>query len=219
MHICRLSTRTPSTLSKGLHAKPDRLARIRKVCGRGQVLRRGGPGFSTEGRATQAAQEHAFGRVLRNVAGRRQLLTVHSRRAQRPVLDLLAESGVGPAVFHGYSGPFGVLDELLEAGHYCSFDPAMTRSKKGQDIIRRVPRDRILAETDGPPPPGMRLPARLHRSLGIHATVGYRARPSDAPCGRGSCCGCRTPPCRTRCRHGSWRHRRMPTGIRGSRRP
>lgn len=106
--------------------------------------------FSSEGRATRAAQERAFGRVLRAVAGRRLLLTVHSRGAERPVLDLLTESGAGPAVFHWYSGPFGVLDELLEAGHYCSFNPAMTRSKKGQEIIRRVPRDRVLAETDGP---------------------------------------------------------------------
>jgi TatD DNase family protein len=106
--------------------------------------------FSAEGRATRAAQERAFRRVLRNTAGRRQLLTVHSRGAERPVLDLLTELGAGPAVFHWYSGPFKVLDGLLEAGHYCSFNPAMVRSKKGQEIIRRVPRDRALTETDGP---------------------------------------------------------------------
>lgn len=66
------------------------------------------------------------------------------------MLDLLGESGVGPAVFHWYSGPFKVLDALLEAGHYCSFNPAMVCSKRGQEIIRRVPRNRALAETDGP---------------------------------------------------------------------
>jgi TatD DNase family protein len=106
--------------------------------------------FSTEGRATRALQERAFERVLSNVAGRRLLLTVHSRGAERSVLDLLTESGAGPAVFHWYSGPLKVLNGLLEAGHYCSFNPAMVRSKKGQEIIRRVPRDRALAETDGP---------------------------------------------------------------------
>ncbi len=106
--------------------------------------------FSPEGRATRTAQERTFRRVLRTVAGRRQLLTVHSRGAERSVLDLLTESGVGPAVFHWYSGPLKVLDGLLEAGHYCSFNPAMVRSKKGQEIIRRVPRDHVLAETDGP---------------------------------------------------------------------
>jgi len=106
--------------------------------------------FSAEGRATRAAQERAFKRVLRNVTGRRLLLTVHSRGAERSVLDFLTESGAGPAVFHWYSGPLKVLDGLLEAGHYCSFNPAMVRSKKGQEIIRRVPRDRALAETDGP---------------------------------------------------------------------
>lgn len=106
--------------------------------------------FSPEGRATRAAQERAFTRVLRAVAGRRQLLTVHSRGAERRVLELLTESHAGPTVFHWYSGPLKVLDGLLEAGHYCSFNPAMVRSKKGQEIIRRVPKDRALAETDGP---------------------------------------------------------------------
>lgn len=107
--------------------------------------------FSPEGRATREVQERAFERVLRAVAGRRRrLLTVHSRGAERAVLDLLTESGARPAVFHWYSGPFKVLDGLLEAGHYCSFNPAMVRSKKGQEIIRRVPRNRALAETDGP---------------------------------------------------------------------
>lgn len=106
--------------------------------------------FSPEGRATGEAQERAFERVLRAVADRRQLLTIHSRGAERRVVDLLNESGAGPALFHWYSGPLRVLDSVLDAGHYCSFNPAMVRSKKGQEIIRRVPRNRALAETDGP---------------------------------------------------------------------
>jgi len=106
--------------------------------------------FSPEGERTRAAQERAFRRVLRTIAERRKLLTVHSRGAERRVLDLLTDSNVGPAVFHWYSGPLGILDTLLDAGHYCSFNPAMVRSKRGQEIIRRVPKDRALAETDGP---------------------------------------------------------------------
>lgn len=106
--------------------------------------------FSPEGRRTRAAQERAFRRVLKAIAERRRLLTVHSRGAERRVLDLLADAKVGPTVFHWYSGPFGILDALLDAGHYCSFNPAMVRSKRGQEIIRRVPKNRALAETDGP---------------------------------------------------------------------
>jgi TatD DNase family protein len=106
--------------------------------------------FSPEGERTRATQERIFRCVLRTIAERRKLLTVHSRGAERRVLDLLIDSKVGPAVFHWYSGPFGVLDALLDAGHYCSFNPAMVRSKRGQEIIRRVPKGRTLAETDGP---------------------------------------------------------------------
>lgn len=106
--------------------------------------------FSAEGRTTRETQERAFGRVLRAVGERHKFLTIHSRGAEERVLELLTESEVGPAVFHWYSGPLKVLDGLLEAGHYCSFNPAMVRSKKGQEIIRRVPRNRAFAETDGP---------------------------------------------------------------------
>jgi TatD DNase family protein len=53
-------------------------------------------------------------------------------------------------VFHWYSGSQLQLERLLRFGHFCSVNPAMVRSDKGKAIIRRVPRDRILTETDGP---------------------------------------------------------------------
>ena len=42
------------------------------------------------------------------------------------------------------------LDRLIEQGHLCSVNPAMLRSAHGRAIIERLPRDRVLTETDGP---------------------------------------------------------------------
>jgi TatD DNase family protein len=53
-------------------------------------------------------------------------------------------------VFHWYSGPLPLLDRAIRQGFYFSVNPAMVRSKNGQGIIGRIPRDRILTETDGP---------------------------------------------------------------------
>ncbi|TDT81848.1 TatD related DNase [Arthrobacter sp. AG258] len=41
-------------------------------------------------------------------------------------------------------------EEAVEAGLYFSFNVAMTRSRKFPSLIRAVPRERVLLETDGP---------------------------------------------------------------------
>lgn len=106
--------------------------------------------FSAQGVPTRAVQEQAFTRVLQHVAGRGKVLSIHSRRAEARVLELLSAHGVGPAIFHWYSGPLETLDQILAAGHYCSINPAMVRGSSGQKVIGRIPRDRLLVETDGP---------------------------------------------------------------------
>lgn len=106
--------------------------------------------FSPQGIATRPAQERAFRRVLQAVAGRGKFLSIHSRRAEEAVLEALNAYAAAPAVFHWYSGSLRSLDRVLAAGHYCSFNPAMVASARGRTIIAHVPRDRVLAETDGP---------------------------------------------------------------------
>src|SRR5581483_48855 len=106
--------------------------------------------FSPEGVSSRSEQERAFRRVLQAVAGSNKVLSIHSRRAESTVLDLLREFKARPAIFHWYSGPLGVLDRILEAGHFCSVNPAMVRSAHGQKIIGRLPKARVLVETDGP---------------------------------------------------------------------
>jgi len=66
------------------------------------------------------------------------------------VLELITEFDIGPVVFHWYSGPLIILDEIARRGHYFSVNSAMISSKKGQHIINRVPKGQLLTETDGP---------------------------------------------------------------------
>jgi TatD DNase family protein len=106
--------------------------------------------FSQEGVGTRVLQEHMFRRVLEGVAGTGKVLTVHSRRAEAAVLELLTEYRVERAIFHWYSGSLGVLERVIESRHFLSFNPAMTLSKGGPRVIERVPAERALVETDGP---------------------------------------------------------------------
>lgn len=118
---------------------------------------------SKEGIRNRERQEASFREVLAALVGRRKFVTLHSRGAERRVLELLSEFGVGPVVFHWYSGPLTVLGEAATCGHFFSVNPAMVRSANGRRVIAAIPRDRLLTETDGP-----------------HVSVGNRpARPAD----------------------------------------
>jgi TatD DNase family protein len=77
-------------------------------------------------------------------------MSVHARRAESAVLDLLEEFRVGPVVFHWYSGSLNQLDRLLKLGHACSVNVAMLRTERGKAILNRLPPERVLTETDGP---------------------------------------------------------------------
>lgn len=54
------------------------------------------------------------------------------------------------AIFHWYSGGLKLIKNISDAGFYFSINPAMAKSKSGQKIISKIPKEKILTETDGP---------------------------------------------------------------------
>jgi TatD DNase family protein len=106
--------------------------------------------FSRHGKATAERQVESFRRVIRLVAGKRKFLSLHSRGDETTVLGLLREYSITGAVLHWCTGSLRTLDEILEAGHFLSVNPAMVFAESGRALIRRIPRDRLLTETDAP---------------------------------------------------------------------
>lgn len=106
--------------------------------------------FSSIGIGTKDKQIRVFNRILDLVKGSDKILSIHSRQAEAEVLDLLQKHLASPAIFHWYSGNLTTLDALISKGHYCSINPAMINSQKGKKIIERIPKSKILVETDGP---------------------------------------------------------------------
>lgn len=106
--------------------------------------------FSKEGIATKDKQIESFRFVLELLRQHPKVATLHSRRAETMVLELLSGYQIKPVIFHWYSGSVTVLDRIVQAGHFCSLNPAMTLSANGQKIIGRIPMEHVLTETDGP---------------------------------------------------------------------
>ncbi len=63
---------------------------------------------------------------------------------------MVRERKIERAVFHWYSGPLRLLDEILKAGYLISATPALAYSPPHQEAIKRTPTERILLETDTP---------------------------------------------------------------------
>lgn len=104
---------------------------------------------SSEGRGSLPAQRRVLAHVLAAPGIRERVLSVHSRGAEAETVDALVDANV-TAILHWYSGALKHADRALEAGTFFSVNAAMLRSQKGLRLLRSVPRDRVLTETDGP---------------------------------------------------------------------
>ncbi len=97
-------------------------------------------------------QVFVFTRILELCAGvGGRVLTIHSRRAAVSVLDALeAHPGAGTPILHWFSGTQRELARAVDLNCWFSVGPAMLASEKGRALAAKMPRDRLLTETDGP---------------------------------------------------------------------
>lgn len=106
--------------------------------------------FSPDDNFKRRNQINTLKKILQIINDRPRFISLHSRKAEKALFDLIVENEIKNAVFHWYSGPLTLIDKALNAGYHFSINPAMIRTKKCHRIIERVPPERILTETDGP---------------------------------------------------------------------
>lgn len=75
---------------------------------------------------------------------------IHSRGVWRECLETAQSVGVRKAVFHWYSGPVDVLNEIIKAGYFVSTTPSVAYSPQSREAIASAPIERTLIETDCP---------------------------------------------------------------------
>jgi TatD DNase family protein len=80
----------------------------------------------------------------------------HCNAARAEILGTLREGwavDVGGAV-HGFNGDLGFAEELLDLGFYISIGRAITRPDNTtiQDVVKGIPIEKLLIETDGGDP-------------------------------------------------------------------
>lgn len=75
---------------------------------------------------------------------------IHSRGVWRECLETAKNVGVRKAVFHWYSGPVDVLNDILKQGYYVSTTPSLAYSPPSREAILNAPIEQTLIETDAP---------------------------------------------------------------------
>lgn len=117
-------------------------------------------------RAPREIQMQVFKRQL-ELAGRMNLpVVIHSRQADSDTLSLLREWAITPkrsseavGVIHCFSGDIDIARQHLDMGFYISFGAYISYpSSSLSEVIRIIPANRLLIETDSP-----FLPPQSHR--------------------------------------------------------
>ncbi len=97
-------------------------------------------------------QKQVFAAVVKrcqDMGGR--ALSIHSRQAVPDVLVLLREfPDHGIPVLHWFSGSISELKAAIAQGCWFSIGPAAFNSAAGKELSKRLPKERVVPESDGP---------------------------------------------------------------------
>jgi len=107
--------------------------------------------YVTTDQNVRQVQREIFSQIINRCAQYPdKILTVHSRRSASDVIRIIGNSFPGKIIMHWFSGSNREADAAISNGYYFSFNSSMVQSKKGRTLALRIPRDRLLTETDGP---------------------------------------------------------------------
>jgi len=98
----------------------------------------------------KALQAEVFHEMLRLAEKLTLPVIVHSRWSAEKILNILVSYRLRTVLWHWFSGPTDLLPKIIERGDYISEGPPTVFSTRIQEIIRLIPLERLLTETDGP---------------------------------------------------------------------
>ena len=129
---------------------------IRKWCEQDKVLAIGeiGLDYYYDDGAPRGLQKKVFEEQIGLANELKKPIIVHDRDAHGDCLDMVKsclDPNVG-GVFHSYSGSVEMAKILLDFGLYLSIGGPLTfkNSRKAPDVVKYMPLDRLLIETDSP---------------------------------------------------------------------
>jgi TatD DNase family protein len=101
-------------------------------------------------RSPMNVQRDGLLKILANPETKRRVGSIHGWMAYQEVVDVLAEEPTPGIVYHWFMGTGETLEQAVALDIFFSVNDAMLSLPEGREIVARLPRDRVLTETDGP---------------------------------------------------------------------
>lgn len=79
-----------------------------------------------------------------------KIVNLHTKGAEKEILALLKEYELKTPIIHWYSGPLDLVDEFIRLDCYWTISVDLSESSLSQELVKKVPLEKILTETDGP---------------------------------------------------------------------
>jgi TatD DNase family protein len=129
-----------------------------------------------------ALQREVFGHVLslcEKYPGK--ILSIHCVRAEKELLNLFEKHRLlknGIPILHWFSGTPSAARRAVELGCWFSINGAMAASRSGFDVVRAIPVDRMVTESDSPftspPKDGAQQPGDVTKAIELIARCHQR---------------------------------------------
>lgn len=79
-----------------------------------------------------------------------KIISIHSRSAVDETLRIIGDVDNCKIIYHWYGGGESQLKRIIDKGGYLSVNHQMLNSMNGVKIVRKLPLDRLLLESDAP---------------------------------------------------------------------
>lgn len=106
--------------------------------------------FKTTNLNYKEKQLEIFNYISNVAAKTNKLMTVHCYRAEEEIFATLKQNGNRKVIIHWYTGDIKWAEKLIELGCFFSVNMNMLMNNKTIDIIKKIPKTRLLIESDGP---------------------------------------------------------------------
>ncbi len=99
---------------------------------------------------SRRVQEEYFREWIRLAQDLDLPLIVHSRSAGKYALQILFEEGAEKVLMHAYDGKTSWAVKAADVGYYFSIPTSVWRSEQKQKLVKVIPLDQLMLETDSP---------------------------------------------------------------------
>jgi TatD DNase family protein len=107
-------------------------------------------GLDYQAKVKKKLQQEVLAALLDLAAREGKPVIIHTRFSQQRAHRMVKEAGIAKVVFHWYSGPLEVLENILADGYLISATLALAYSTPHQAAVQAAPLTQILIETDAP---------------------------------------------------------------------